>query len=119
MDASKKKELERLIWKDRIMRVLPVAAAVLAFVALMSILPRGGWEKSQEVTGTLVALLQPQSEPAESSEWVVELDDGQERLVPFTSQLAFEKGRRVVLQEEVHNTHGGTRYRFLRYVEAE
>ena len=116
MDASKKKELERLIWKDRLMRILPVAAAVLAFVALMSILPRGGWEQSQEVTATLVALRQPPGQSQEAPEWVVELDDGQERLVPFTSNLNFEKGRRVILQEEVHNTHGGTRYRFLRFV---
>ncbi len=116
MDASKKKELERLIWKDRLKRILPVAAAVLAFVALMSILPYGGWEKSQEVNATLVALRQPPGETQEAPEWVVELDDGQERLVPFTSNLNFEKGRRVILQEEVHNTHGGTRYRFLRFV---
>jgi hypothetical protein len=119
MDSSRKKQLERLIWKDRLMRILPVAAAVLAFVALMSILPRGGWERSQKVTGTLVALHQPQNVPSAQTEWVVQLEDGQERLVPFTSKLNFEKGRRVILQEEVHNTHGGTRYRFLRYVEAD
>ena len=50
---------------------------------------------------------------------MVELENGQQRMVPFTARLSFEKGRRVILQEEVHSTHGGTRYRFLRFVEAE
>ena len=112
MDASKKKQLEWLIWKDRLRRFLPVVAGVLAFVALLSILPRGSWEAAREVNGTLVALHQPPGE-------VVELENGQQRMVPFTARLSFEKGRRVILQEEVHSTHGGTRYRFLRFVEAE
>ncbi|MCG8593500.1 MAG: hypothetical protein MI785_03895 [Kiloniellales bacterium] len=119
MDASKKKQLERLIWKDRLRRFLPVVAGVLAFVALLSILPRGSWEASQEVNGTLIALHQPPGEDAGPPEWVVELENGQQRMVPFTARLSFEKGRRVILQEEVHSTHGGTRYRFLRFVEAE
>ena len=117
MDASKKKELERLIWKDRLRRILPVAAGVLAFVALLAVLPRGAWVKSQEVTATVVALHQPEGEPPAPVEWVVELETGQQRMVPYTSKLGFEKGRRVVLQEEVHSTHGGTRYLFLRYAE--
>ena len=124
MDASRKRELERLIWKDRLRRYLPVVAGVLAFVVLLSILPRGTWEESQEVTGTLVALHQPEGQLSDGqtpvpTEWVVELDDGQQRIVPYTSKLRFEKGRRVVLQEEVHSTHGGTRYLFLRYADAE
>ncbi len=124
MDASRKRELERLIWKDRLRRYLPVVAGVLAFVVLLSILPRGTWEESQEVTGTLVALHQPEGQLSDGqtpvpTEWVVELDDGQQRIVPYTSKLSFEKGRRVVLQEEVHSTHGGTRYLFLRYADAE
>ena len=119
METSRKRELERLIWKDRLRRYLPVVAGVLAFVVLLSILPRGTWEKSQEVSATLVALHQPQGEAEPAAEWVVELADGQTRTVPFTSKLSFEKGRRVILQEEVHNTHGGTRYLFLRYADAE
>ncbi len=119
METSRKKELERLIWKDRLRRYLPVVVGVLAVIAVLAILPRGAWVKSQEVTATLVALHQPEGEAEPAAEWVVELADGQTRTVPFTSKLSFEKGRRVILQEEVHSTHGGTRYLFLRYAEAD
>lgn len=117
MDATRKKELERLIWKDRLKRYLPVVAGVIGVVIFLSLIPIGAWEKTGEVTGTLVGQFQDPGQTDAERQWIVELEDGERKYVPFTAQLPYEEGRRVVLQVETHSNHGGQRYNFARFAE--
>ena len=119
MDPNKKKELERLIWKDRLRRILPIVGGVLALLVLFVVMPWGSWVPQGEVNATLVRERQAATEIGGLTEWVVELETGERPVVSLSAASDLEQGRHVVLRAEVHSNHGGKRYVFVRYGEQE
>ncbi len=114
-----RKRLTWLIWRARARAIVPIALILVPIVAIFAVVALDRAEPGATLPGTLVGLHQPQSETPQPTQFVVQLDSGPAVEVGGTATLLFEKGRRVIVREQVSRFLGRRKYTFVRYADDE
>ena len=112
-------QLTRLMWRQRLRTVVPIAVVLIIVVGVLGVFYLDPWRPGERLSGTAVGLHQTQSEDYHPTRLVVELDSGNTVILSGRAPALFEKGRRVLIQEEISQIMGRRRYRFISYQEGD
>lgn len=121
------RRLTWLIWQQRLRSNLLAIGFLLAIIVLISVglywqydkWEDVEWDKGAQIYGVVVNFTHREDYDGGASQvrnLIVKLDSGQMVTVGRTSNLLFQKGRRILVREEISKKHEKRRYRFVKYI---
>ncbi len=115
MDAEKRAQLTRLLWRDRLKWFLWPGLLLLVFGVFYLTWLAESWTPGRTLNAQFLDLegsLEPGTGPP--TRIIVKTEEGREGLLAGARHITFRKGRRIVVREETSDIFGRVRYRFVR-----